>query len=151
MVRVLPPWFENLKKRQRRAPKIYLRDSGLLHSLLGITSFETLRSHPKLGASWEGFALEQILARAHTRDAYYWGTQGGAELDLLILHEGRRIGFELKFVDAPRSTRSMRVAMADLGLDHLWVVYPGTETYEIDDGLTALPLERLGDVGPPLA
>ena len=151
MVRVLPPWFENLKKRQKKSPKTYLRDSGLLHSLLGIPTLAALRSHPKLGASWEGFALEQILALAPTRDAYYWGTHGGAELDLLLFHEGERHGFELKYVDAPRTTRSMRVAIQDVGLDRLWVLYPGAETYDLDDKITALPLRDLRTGGTPLA
>ncbi len=143
MVRVLPPWFANVKKRQRKAPKIYLRDSGLLHSLLGIPSLDALRGHPKLGASWEGFALEQILALFPTRDAYHWAVHSGAELDLLVLRGGKRYGFELKYGDAPRMTRSMRVAQKDLELDRLFVVYPGEEEYALDERTTVWPFSQL--------
>lgn len=140
MLRVLPPWFENLKKRQVKAPKIYLRDSGLLHALLQLPGLHEVRGHPKLGASWEGFVLEQLLAAHPTRDAYFWATHGGAELDLLIFKSGRRHGFELKYTDAPAMTRSMHVALKDLKLDRLWVVYPGAQTYPLHDQVTAVPL-----------
>lgn len=140
MVRVLPPWFENLRKRQVKAPKTYLRDSGILHALLGLGDLEQVRGHPKLGASWEGFALEQLIEALETRDAYYWATHGGAELDLMVLRGGRRLGFELKYADAPGPTRSMRVALADLRLDHLWVVYPGSKAYDLDDRLSVIPV-----------
>ncbi|MEN8148486.1 MAG: ATP-binding protein [Planctomycetota bacterium] len=144
MVRVLPSWFENVGKRQRKAPKVYLRDSGLFHTLLGLPDLDALRGHPKLGASWEGFAIEQILALHPTRDAYVWATYQGAELDLLILREGRRYGFEIKYADAPRATRSMRIARDDLHLEHLWVVYPGSRSYPLEDRITAIPLEQIG-------
>ena len=140
MVRALPPWFENLGKRQVKSPKVYLRDSGLLHTLLGLPDARTLSGHPKIGASFEGFAIEQILAAFDTRDAYFWGTHGGAELDLFIRHHGKRYGFEFKYADAPGSTRSMRVALRDLRLDHLWVVYPGEEAYDIDARLSVVPV-----------
>jgi hypothetical protein len=140
MVRVLPPWYENLKKRQVKAPKVYIRDSGILHALLQIGSISELQGHPKLGASWEGFALEQVLSTLRTRDAYYWATHAGAELDLLVLHRSKRYGFEFKYSDAPRSTRSMHTALQDLHLDHLWIVYPGETTYDLDERITALPL-----------
>ncbi|MEB2314026.1 MAG: ATP-binding protein [Sorangiineae bacterium] len=140
VVRQLPPWFENLKKRQVRSPKVYVRDSGLLHALLGIPGSPALESHPKLGASWEGFCLEQILSVSGERDAYFWGTHGGAELDLLLLHAGRRLGVEFKFSDQPATTRSMRVAQQDLRLDHLYVVHPGDHEFALDDSITALPL-----------
>lgn len=140
VVRQLPPWFENLKKRQVRSPKVYVRDSGLLHALLGIPDSPALESHPKLGASWEGFCLEQILSVSGDRGAYFWGTHGGAELDLLLLHAGRRLGVEFKFSDQPATTRSMRVAQQDLGLDHLYVVHPGEHEFTLDDSITALPL-----------
>ncbi|MDD2707895.1 MAG: ATP-binding protein [Verrucomicrobiae bacterium] len=143
MLRILPPWFENLKKRQVKAPKIYLRDSGLLHTLQDIVTFEALTGHPKLGASWEGFAIEQILAVIGTRNACFWGTHAGAELDLLVTVDGKRYGFECKYADAPSSTRSMRTALADLQLAHLWIVYPGNERYELDHRLTAIPLRDL--------
>ena len=141
MIRVLPPWFENIRKRQVKAPKVYLRDSGLLHALLGIRDQRTLEGHPKRGASWEGFALEQVIQEFATRDAYFWGTHGGAELDLMVLHSGRRYGFEFKLADAPGTTRSMRIALDDLALDHLWVIYPGRTHYELDDQISVLPLQ----------
>jgi len=147
VVRVLQPWFVNTKKRQRKAPKVYVRDSGLLHALLYIPTLHDLRGHPKLGASWEGFAIEQILARFPTRDVYYWAAHTGAELDLLLFWKGRRIGFELKVSDAPRTTRSMRVVLEDLELDHLFVVYPGNDDYPLGDRITvwsARNLEALG-------
>lgn len=143
MVRVLPPWFENMKKRQVKAPKIYLRDSGLLHALLQLPDRHALLGHPKLGASWEGFALEQILTVADSRDAYFWATHGGAELDLLVMTQGKRLGFELRYSDAPSLTRSMRVALQDLGLDQLWVVYPGREPYPLDEKVSVVPLHQV--------
>ena len=143
VVRQLPPWFGNLKKRQVRSPKVYVRDAGLLHALLGIPDVAGLQSHPKLGASWEGFCLEQILAVCGDRDAYFWGTHSGAELDLLLMHQGRRLGFEFKFSDRPGTTKSMRVALQDLALDHLYVVHPGEHAFALDDAITAIPLPRL--------
>ncbi len=143
VIRVLSPWFENLSKRQVKAPKIYVRDSGLFHSLLGLRSREDLLGHPKLGASWEGFALEQILAAFRVRDAYFWATHGGAELDLMLMIRGKRYGFEFKVSDAPGSTRSARIALADLGLEHLWILYPGADEYELDEQLSVLPLREL--------
>ena len=144
MVRVLPPWFENLKKRQVKAPKVYVRDTGLLHTLLGIPGEDQLLGHPKIGASFEGFVVEQLLGALETRDAYYWATHAGAELDLLVLHGGKRYGFECKFADAPGTTRSMRVALEDLRLDHLWIVYPGAEEYVLDDRISVHPAAEIG-------
>ena len=146
VVRQLPPWFENLKKRQVRSPKVYVRDSGLLHALLGIPDVPALQSHPKLGASWEGFCLEQILSVSGDRDACFWGTHGGAELDLLLLHSGRRLGVEFKFTDQPATTRSMRIAQQDLGLDHLYVVHPGEHEFPLDESITAVPLPRIIEI-----
>jgi len=143
MVRVLPPWFENLRKRQVKAPKTYLRDSGLLHALLQLRGLEEVRGHPKLGASWEGFALEQLLVTFDTRDAYYWATHNGAELDLLIFHSARRYGFELKYSDAPALSRSAHIALEDLRLDHLWIVYPGHRTYQLSEKVTVMPLQEV--------
>ena len=144
LVRRLPPWWENTGKRLVKAPKIYLRDTGLLHALLGLRTPTEVRSHPRLGASWEGFALEHAinLFKAE-RDAYFWGTHGGAELDLLINRGGARIGFEFKFTESPTTTKSMRVAMTDLKLKCLLVVYPGTRRFELDDNIIALPLTGL--------
>jgi hypothetical protein len=143
MLRVLQPWHENLGKRQVRSPKVYLRDSGLLHHLLGIGGMAALRAHPRYGASWEGFALEQTLERFGERDAYFWRTQRGAELDLLLPRGGRRWGFEFKCTDAPTTSRSMHIALKDLSLDHLWVVYPGGRRYPLAERITALPLSQV--------
>ena len=150
MIRVLPPWFENLGKRLVKSPKVYLRDSGVLHHLLGVQEMRDLSAHPRYGASWEGFAIEQTLLAHGARDAYFYGTHRGAELDLLLLRRGRRWGFEFKCADAPRTTKSMRVVIDDLGLEHLWVVYPGDREYPLADAVTALPLKRIGacELGP---
>ena len=145
MVRVLPPWFENVKKRQVKAPKTYVRDTGVLHALLQLSSLPAVLGHPKLGASWESFALEHILAVVDTRDAYFWATHGGAELDLLVFKSGKRYGFEIKYADAPGMTRAMHVALQDLRLDRLWVVYPGTQAYALEEKVTAIPLEAVSD------
>lgn len=146
MVRQLPPWIENLGKRQVRSPKIYIRDSGLLHALLGIADAPALQAHPKLGASWEGFCVEQVLSVCGDRDAYFWGTHSGAELDLLLQRAGRRLGFEFKFSEQPTTTKSMRIAQQDLALDHLYIVHPGEHEFPLDESITAIPLPRLIDV-----
>ena len=143
VARILPPWFENLSKRQIKAPKIYIRDSGILHTLLHLSSLAELQGHPKLGASWEGFALEQTLNLLETRDTYYWGTYSGAELDLMFTARGKRYGIEYKYTDAPSRTRSMLSAMQDLGLEHLWVVYPLGPEYALDERITATPVESV--------
>lgn len=141
VVRVLQPWFENLAKRQVKSPKVYVRDSGLLHALLGIGSQLDLDRHPQLGASWEGFVIEQLLAQTGTREAYYWRTQAGAELDLFLPHGGRRWGVEVKYADAPRLTPSMTTACADLRLHRLVVIYPGTRSYALAPRIEVMPLE----------
>jgi len=143
VVRQLQPWFENVGKREVKSPKLYVRDTGVLHTLLGIGGFDSLESNPRLGASWEGFVVEQVLAVTGDRNAYYWGTQSGAELDLLLGIGGKRYGVEVKYADAPRITRSMRVAMNDLGLFWLYVVYPGADRYPLADAIEALPLTHL--------
>ncbi len=146
MVRALPPWFENLKKRQVKAPKVYVRDTGLLHTLLDVGSETELAGHPKIGASFEGFVVEQLLTLLQEENAYFWATHGGAELDLLVSRGGRRYGFECKLADAPGTTRSMRVALDDLGLDHLWVLYAGDESYALDHSISAHPASRISEV-----
>lgn len=146
MIRVLPPWFENLGKRLVKSPKVYLRDSGVLHQLLGMTEAMDLPRHPQYGASWEGFALEQTLIAHGQRDAYFYGTQRGAELDLLLLRRGRRWGFEFKCADAPSTTKSMHIAIEDLKLEHLWVVYPGTRRYPMTGKITALPMREVDQI-----
>ena len=140
MVRQLPPWFESLGKRQVKAPKVYVRDSGLLHSLLGITNQRDLENHPKVGASWEGYAVEEVLKSFRPDEAYYWATYNGAELDLLLFKNGRRIGIECKRADAPTLTPSMRIALADLRLDRLYVLYPGGKAYTLARKVEAVPL-----------
>ena len=131
VVRQLPPWFENIGKRQVKAPKVYVRDSGLLHALLSLRTGKQLAAHPKYGASWEGFALEQVLALARPEEAYFWATHAGAELDLMIIRDGERLGFEMKCADAPTLSKSMRIAKAELRLRRLFVVYPGSTSYAL--------------------
>jgi len=143
MIRVLPPWFENIRKRQVKAPKVYIRDSGILHALLQLQTQADLQGHPKLGSSWEGFAIEQIICALETRDTYFWATHAGAELNLLIMAQGKRFGFELKYADAPARQRSMLIALEDLHLDHLWVVYPGDQSYDLDHRITVIPVADL--------
>ncbi len=140
MVRILPPWFENLRKRQVKAPKIYIRDSGILNALLQLHTLSDVQSSPLLGASWEGFAMEQVIDTLETREAYFWATHAGAELDLLVRIAGKHHGFEFKYADAPGTARSMHIAIEDLSLEHLWVVYPGREEYRLDDRITVLPV-----------
>lgn len=143
MVRQLPPWFENIGKRQVKAPKIYVRDSGLLHALLGLGTLRDLEHHPKLGASWEGYAVEEVLKALRPDDAYYWATHNGAEIDLVLFKGGKRIGVECKRADAPTFTPSMRIALADLKLDQLMVVYPGERRYRLEGRVEVLPLKEL--------
>ncbi len=146
MVRVLPPWFENIAKRQVKAPKIYIRDSGIFNALLQLGSLADMQSHPKLGASWEGFALEQVFSALEASNPYFWATHAGAELDLLLTIGGRRFGFEFKYGDAPARTRSMLAALQDLNLDRLFVVYPGDQEYEIDEKISVVPIGRVPDL-----
>jgi predicted AAA+ superfamily ATPase len=143
MVRILPPWFENISKRQVKSPKTYIRDSGILHGLLQLGTLPEVQSHPKLGASWEGFVIEQIISLLDTRDAYFWATHGGAELNLLVRAGSKHYGFEIKYADAPGKTRSMHTALHDLRLEHLWVIYPGQHEYALDERITVLPLATL--------
>jgi uncharacterized protein len=140
LIRILPPWFENIRKRQVKAPKIYIRDSGILHALLQLRTLADLQSHPNLGASWEGFALEQVIGALESRDAYFWATHAGAELDLLVQVGGKHHGFEFKYADAPGGRRSMHVAIEDLSLAHLWVIYPGHQEYLLDDKISVIPI-----------
>jgi len=143
MIRQLQPWHENLSKRQVKAPKIYFRDSGLLHHLLNIPDYHSLTGNPKLGASWEGFALEQVIQAIQPSEAYFWSTYTGAEVDLLLFKGGKRYGVEFKFNEAPKTTKSMHVAVQDLHLDQLWIIYPGSEAYPITDKIMVKPLTRL--------
>jgi predicted AAA+ superfamily ATPase len=149
MVRLLQPWHANLLKRQVKAPKIYFRDTGLLHQLLQIQSHEALLCHPRLGASWEGYVIEQLLAAWRPESSWFWATYGGAELDLLVLQNGLRIGVEIKRADAPRLSASMRQALADLDLDRLLVITPGERSYRLNERTQVLSLANaLGSAGP---
>lgn len=148
MIRVLQPWYTNIKKRLVKRPKIYLRDSGIFHSLMSIETESQLLSHPKLGASWEGFALE-CVARVIEKDnhpVYFWRTHEGAEVDLFWQKAGKNWGVEFKFMDAPKRTKSMHIAVQDLELQHLWIIYPGSDKYALDDKTTVLPLNLVRDV-----
>ena len=142
MIRSLPPYLPNIGKRQVKSPKIYLRDSGLLHSLLGLVDMGQITGHPVVGASWEGYAMEQIIQSegASARECHFWATHSGAELDLLIDRGGQRIGYEFKRTSAPRTTRSMHSALESLDLDELRVVYPGEHHYPMAEKIVAVPL-----------
>ncbi|TBR24465.1 ATP-binding protein [bacterium] len=143
MVRQLQPWHENLGKRQVKAPKVYFRDTGLLHQLLGVRIGRELLGHPKCGASWEGYVIAEALEALRPDQAFFWSTHNGAELDLLMFRRGKRIGVEVKRVDAPRLTPSMRIATRDLRLDRLFVVYPGERRYALAPRTEAIPLAAL--------
>ena len=143
MVRLLQPWYANLGKRQVKTPKVYIRDTGLLHYLSGIRTEQELLLHPRSGASWEGFVIEEVIKTTVPDEVYFWGTHSGAELDLLLLKNGKRIGVECKRVDAPRLTPSMRIALADLNLSKLLVIYPGPHSYPLAENIHATPLAHL--------
>lgn len=145
MVRLLQPWYANLAKRQVKSPKVYVRDTGLLHTLLGIRTEKELLLHPRSGASWEGFVIEEAIKAFDPDDAYFWGAHSGAELDLLLFKDGRRIGVECKRVDAPRLTPSMRTAIHDLELSKLLVIYPGSLSYPLAENIQVVPLAALAD------
>jgi predicted AAA+ superfamily ATPase len=151
MVRVLAPFHENLAKRQVKAPKVYISDSGLLHALLGIPDRPALEIHPRLGASWEGFVIQEVIRhlRARREECYYWRTHDGAELDLLIMRGGRRFGFEIKRTDAPRITPSMRSALVDLRLDQLAVLHAGSTAYPLGNRIRAVPVTDLLKLSMP--
>jgi predicted AAA+ superfamily ATPase len=144
MIRQIQPWFENLGKRVVKASKVYFRDSGILHALLGLKPKREILSHPKLGFSWEGHVLEEVIhvARAE-REAYFYRTHAGAELNLLLIRRGRRYGFEFKYEAAPRPTKSMHIVTGDLNLKRLWVVTPGEGTYALGKHIELLPLTKI--------
>ncbi|MFC1762604.1 ATP-binding protein [Planctomycetota bacterium] len=145
MIRVLQPWHTNIGKRLTKKPKIYLRDSGLFHCLQSIRTLETLQTHHKLGASWEGFALETVIQALHKRDdeLYFWRTHTGNEIDLFWQAEGKHWGVEFKYADAPKMTKAMTIAARDLNLAHLWIVYPGQTAYALSDTVSVLPLQHI--------
>jgi len=143
MVRQLQPWYENVSKRQVKAPKIYLRDSGLLHALLNLPDFKTLHSYPRLGASWEGFAIEQVLQAVKPSQAFFWATHSGAEVDLFFISHGRRYGVECKFSEAPKITKSMNQAIQSLNLAHLWIIHPGEHQYPLSKQVSVWPMKDI--------
>ncbi len=151
VIRTLQPWHENITKRQVKSPKIYLSDSGLLHALLNMTTLHDLEGHPKIGASWEGFVINQIIRhlRIRAEECYFWATHAGSELDLLVIRGNRRLGFEIKRSSSPQPTPSIRHAMADLKLNRLNIIHAGDETFEMTKGVRAVAFCRLlEDLGP---
>ncbi len=147
VVRQLRPWHANLRKRQVKSPKVYVRDSGLLHRLLGIDSAKALLTHPKVGASWEGFVIEQVLAAEPHDEAFFWATHQGAEIDLILSRGGRLLGVECKRADAPRMTKSIAIAIEDLGLERVAVMYPGERRCPLGDKVEAVPVAELASPG----
>jgi predicted AAA+ superfamily ATPase len=145
MVRQLQPWYEDLSKRQVKAPKIYFRDSGVLHTLLNISDHHSLLGHPKIGASWEGFVIEQLFQTIQPPEAFFWRTHAGAKIDFFFLHKGKRFAIEIKFSEAPKITRSMIGALSDLKLEHLWVMYPGDHTYKVHEDVTIYPVKDIAE------
>ena len=151
MVRQLQPWFQNVAKRQVKAPKVYVRDLGVLHTLLDIPNEAALLSHPKVGASWEGFVIEQVLRALQPANAWFWAAHGGGEVDLLVTIEGRRIGFEVKFNEAPTVTRAMHNVVDTLQLKHLFVVCPTPHAYPVAERVSVLPVTQVVDLPARLA
>jgi predicted AAA+ superfamily ATPase len=143
MVRVLQPWHENLKKRQVKTPKIYFRDSGIYHVLLGLNSYESMAISPKIGSSWEGFALEQVINHynAESEECYFWSAHGVAEIDLVIIKDGKRVGFEFKYSSTPKITKSIEIALSDLKLDQVKIIFPGDKTYKLSEKIKAIGLK----------
>lgn len=143
MVRQLQPWNEDIGKRQVKSPKVYLRDSGLLHRFLGLRDYHGLTGHPQVAASWEGFVMEQVFHVLKLAEAFFWATHNGAEIDLFFAHKERRYGVEITFQETPMLTKSMRMGLEDLDLTHLWVIYPGQSIFPLHNKVTALPLTKI--------
>ncbi len=143
VVRQLQPWYENIKKRQVKAPKVYLIDSGLMHSLLSIDEMADLQANPKVGASWEGFVIEQFARIVHPKELYFWSTHSGLEVDLIFFSQGKKYGVEIKINEAPTVSKSMRNSVAELQLEHLWVLYPGDEPFSMAKKISAWPLVKM--------
>jgi predicted AAA+ superfamily ATPase len=148
MIRILSPWFESVAKRQVKSPKIYFRDSGILHALLNLQEADQLYNYPKLGAFWEDFALEELIKthKLQAEECFFWSTQADAELDLLLFRRGKRLGFEFKYSDTPKITKSMRIALVDLKLDHLYVIHPQNITFPLADNITAQGVETIASL-----
>jgi len=151
MVRQIQPWHANIGKRQVKSSKTFITDSGILHTLLSVVDRQSLSGHPRVGASWEGFALEQFLRIVKPSQSYFWSTYSGAELDLFFFHRGFHYGVECKFSEAPQVSRSMRIAIKDLALEHLWVLYPGQHRYPVDERISIWPLSDLSDLAGHLS
>lgn len=148
VTRQLPPWLPNLEKRLVKSPKVYVRDSGLLCALLGIRTWRDLEGHPGLGAAWEGFAIEELIRSVGDRDLYFWSTHAGAEIDAVLVRGAVRLGFEMKWGDAPKLTKSMHIALEDLALKRLYVVYPGPKRYRLHPKVEVVPIAELDSVLP---
>jgi hypothetical protein len=148
MVRQLRPWYSNTKKRIVKRPKIYFRDSGILHALFGLENKKDVLSHPKLGASWEGFALEEAVksVQLNEDEVFFWSVHAAAEIDLVFQKKGRLYGIEVKYAQAPNITKSMRSAIAELSLRHLWIIYPGRESYPLDRNVTVISMSDLNKI-----
>lgn len=149
VVRQLQPWYYNTKKRIVKRPKMYFRDSGILHALLSLDNYNAVTTYPKLGASWEGFAIQQAIEHLNLREeeTFFWAVHTGAELDLVFAKKGKLWGIEIKYDEAPRLTKSMKFAMSELSLSHLWVIYPGTENYPLDKNISAVSIEKIKNYG----
>ena len=145
MIHQLQPWHENIKKRQVKSPKIYFRDTGVLHGLLDLRDFHAVTGHPQVGASWEGFSMEQIIRTINPSQVYYWATYSGAELDMLMIVNGKRYGMEFKFSEAPDKTKSMSVAIESLKLDKLLIVYPGKKSWPVSETISVCPMDKVGE------
>jgi hypothetical protein len=152
VVRALPPWHENLGKRQVKSPKLYIADTGLLHTLLGIETRDELDRNPKVGASWEGFVVREVVRRldAHPEECYFWATHAGADLDLLMVRGESRVGFEIKRTTSPSTTRSMHSAIETLGLERLDVIHAGEHTFPLQEHIRAVAFGRLDEDLVPL-
>lgn len=148
MIRELQPWHANVSKRQVKTPKVYFRDSGIYHHLLGLSAPSGIQTHPKLGASWEGFALEQLTAHLQLspEEVFFWATHAEAELDLLTMSGCKPIGFEFKYTDTPKITKSMNIALQTLKLEKIFVIYPGSANFKLSDRIVAVGLEKLGEI-----
>jgi predicted AAA+ superfamily ATPase len=148
MIRILYPWFENIKKRQTKTPKIYFKDSGIFNTLSSIHSITQLAKNPKIGPVWEGFALEQIINYFQVKDTecFFWATHNQAELDLLIFKNNKKIGFEFKYSDSPKTTKSMHIALEDLQLDHLYIIFPSDRIFDLTDKITACGLDAISKI-----
>ena len=153
VVRQLLPWYENISKRQVKAPKVYLADTGILHTLLNLRTLRDLEGHPKIGASWESFVLEQVVRRlgARNEECFFWATHAGAELDLIVVRGRRRVGFEIKRTSSPRITKSMRNAITDLKLGQLDIIHAGDKTFQLSHRVRAVSSSRLFKDLKPLA